>query len=91
MTVHNSLFALLIAAAAFYIPILSLLIIGRRSWVDVLAVGAVVIFFCITADVLLPPLGLVAFALFHAVWICGWLRSAMRSRKKPNEETQLKS
>jgi hypothetical protein len=81
MTLHTSSVALLIAAAAFYVPVLGLLIVTRRSWMDVLAVAAVVTVLCFTADVLVPPFGLVLFAGFQAAWIFIWLRSVVRSRR----------
>jgi hypothetical protein len=68
MNLHISSSALLIAAAVFYVSVLSSLIVMRRPWMDIFVVGAVVTFWCFTIDLLIPPFGLVTFAAFHAVW-----------------------
>jgi hypothetical protein len=81
MTLHSSSVALLVAAAAFYVPVLGLLILTRRSWMDVLTIATVVTLFCFTADVLVPPFGLILFAGFQVAWIFIWLRSVVRSRR----------
>ena len=82
MSPKESLVGLLIFAAVFYIPVLGFLIAARRSWMDVLVVGAVAFIVCSSINQLIPPIGLLVFAAFHAVWICIGLRSLFRKRKE---------
>jgi hypothetical protein len=85
MTQHTSSVVLLIGAAVFYIPVLISLMVLRRSWMDVFAIGAVATILCVALDALLPPFGLVAFGAFHAGWIFIWLRSVVRSRRHKHD------
>ena len=48
---------ILIVMVIFYVPALSLLILGKRSWMDVLAVGLIASILAMTVNRWLPPVG----------------------------------
>ncbi|MBI3878036.1 MAG: hypothetical protein HY300_19090 [Verrucomicrobia bacterium] len=78
--------ALFITAVIFYGLVIPGLLLARRSWIDVLVLGAVLFMFCVTINYLLPPVGAVLFVGFHCVWIFVWIRSACRRPQQSDHD-----
>ncbi len=85
-TARISTTVLFATAVIFYGLIIPGLIFARRSWVDVLALGAVLFIFSAVINYLLPPVGAVLFVGFHCVWVFVWIRSAWRRRQKSDQD-----
>ena|ERR1017187_5224453 len=78
---HISTVALLAMAAVFYIAVIGLAIVARRSWMDLLAVGAMLTVICFATNVAAPPFGAVIFLGIHIVWCFVWVRSILQKRR----------
>ena len=87
MTYHygRAFHPLLASAAAFYVPLLSALAIGRRSWIDILVVGAVLVILAGLLDGLAFPVGTYGIIILHVAWSIGTIVSILRQPTKPNE------
>jgi Na+/melibiose symporter-like transporter len=83
-----STITLFTTAIIFYGLIIPLLLIARRSWTDVFAIGASLFILCEAVNYLIPPVGAVLFVGFHAAWIFIWIKSAVRKTKPVDKNSK---
>jgi len=70
-----------IVAGLFYVPSITFAMWKRRSWVDILAVGVILMILATGLNGVLPPWGTVAFVIVHLILTGLGIRGVVTSRR----------
>ena len=70
-----------IVAGLFYVPSITFAMWKRRSWVDILAVGVILMILATGLNGVLPPWGTGAFVIVHLILTGLGIRGVVTSRR----------